>query len=171
MTLRNLNLVEKMPSPTRDPGPGPGPGPSGLGILGAIPSLPLPSSLLHPPPSPGTHRALRRLQSAHSLGAKAAGSHQTSPSLISQQRSLQQQLHQQHYNDQLPPPRQLHHKYSAQHLPNLGPQPRAPSPPRRNVSVNRSPQRGRANSDVPIPLVQQQFGAAATMGKRSALSR
>jgi len=169
MTLRDLNLVEKMPSPTRNPGPGPGPGASSG--LGAIPSLPLPSSLqLHPPPSPGTHRALRRLQSAHSLGAKAAGSHQPSPSLISQQRLLQQQLHQQHYNDQLPPPRRLHHKYSAQHLPSLGPQPRVPSPTRRNVSVNRSPQRGRANSDVPIPLVQQ-FGAAATMGKRSALSR
>ncbi|PHH72549.1 hypothetical protein CDD80_4467 [Ophiocordyceps camponoti-rufipedis] len=34
---------------------------------------------LHPPPSPRTHRALRRLQSAHSLGSP-------SPSLISQQR-------------------------------------------------------------------------------------
>ena len=37
---------------------------------------------LQPPPSPRTHRALRRLQSAHTLGAKAA----IQSSLISQQR-------------------------------------------------------------------------------------
>lgn len=41
------------------------------------------------PPSPRTHRALRRLQSAHSLGAAARSQTPTSnpPSLISQQRS------------------------------------------------------------------------------------
>ena len=42
-----------------------------------------------PPPSPRTHRALRKLQSAHNLGAAARGAGQ--PSLISQQRLL---LHQ-----------------------------------------------------------------------------
>ncbi|KAM7223216.1 mitotic check point protein BUB2 [Rhypophila decipiens] len=174
MTLRDLNLVEKMPSPTKDPALASSAGP------GTIPSFPLPSNLqLHPPPSPGTHRVIRRLQSAHSLGAKAA----SQPSLIAQQRLQQQQLHQQHYDQahpnphqgQLPPPRQaLHHKYSAQHLasPGLGlaPLPRPPSPTRRNVSVNRSPPRGRANSDAPFSL--SQFGpAGSAMGKRSPLSR
>lgn len=38
---------------------------------------------LQPPPSPRTHRALRRLQSAHALGASRA---LNQPSLISQQR-------------------------------------------------------------------------------------
>jgi cell cycle arrest protein BUB2 len=87
---------------------------------------------LHPPPSPGTHRALRKLQSAHNLGAKAA----SQPSLISQQR---QQL-------QL----QLQHQTQLQ---------RPASPTRRNVSSShRSPQRGRANSDAPT---LQQMGAMA----------
>ncbi|KAM7196155.1 mitotic check point protein BUB2 [Naviculisporaceae sp. PSN 640] len=164
MTLRDLNLVEKMPSNSKNPALASSAG------SGTIPSLPLPSNLqLHPPPSPGTHRVIRRLQSAHSLGAKAA----SQPSLIAQQRLQQQQLHQQHYEQgQLPPPRQaLHHKYSAQHLPSLGPQPRPPSPTRRNVSVNRSPQRGRANSDAPFSLSQQFGPAGSSMGKRSALNR
>lgn len=163
MTLRDLNMAEKMPSPTKDPALA-----SSVGS-GTIPSLPLPSNLqLHPPLSPGTHRVIRRLQSAHSLGAKAA----SQPSLISQQRLQQQQLHQQHYEQgQLPPPRQaLHHKYSAQQLTSLGPQPRPPSPTRRNVSVNRSP-RGRANSDAPFSLSQQFGPAGSAMGKRSALNR
>jgi cell cycle arrest protein BUB2 len=43
---------------------------------------------LQAPPSPRTHRALRRLQSAHSLGARAAIT--PSPSLISQQRLAEQ---------------------------------------------------------------------------------
>ena len=109
---------------------------------------PLPTTLqLHPPPSPGTHRALRRLQSAHNLGAKAA----YQPSLISQQRlQLQQQLQQQQQQLQ------------QQSQPQTG----APSPPRRNVSTNHSPQRGRANSDAPM----MQFGT--TMGNRqSTLSK
>jgi cell cycle arrest protein BUB2 len=86
-------------------------------IKESIPSLPPPiATELQAPPSPRTHRALRRLQSAHSLGAKAANP----PSLISQQRQREQQRH--------------------------------ASPVRREVSVgtNRSPQRGRANSDAPI---------------------
>lgn len=40
--------------------------------------------LLQAPPSPQTHRALRRLQSAHALGARAAAQQQAS--LIAQQR-------------------------------------------------------------------------------------
>ncbi|KAL8349773.1 hypothetical protein RB598_005233 [Gaeumannomyces tritici] len=52
----------------------------------SIPSLPPPASAtLHPPPSPGTHRALRKLQSAHNLGAKASNLGST-PTLTSQQR-------------------------------------------------------------------------------------
>lgn len=43
---------------------------------------------LQAPPSPQTHRALRRLQSAHALGARAAAQQQAS--LISQQRREQQ---------------------------------------------------------------------------------
>jgi cell cycle arrest protein BUB2 len=95
----------------------------------SIPNLPPPiTTELQAPPSPRTHRALRRLQSAHSLGAKAANP----PSLISQQRLREQQQQQQ---------QQLHH-----HLHRNG------SPVRRDLSAgnNRSPQRGRANSDAPI---------------------
>ena len=54
-----------------------------------IPNLPLAihTELLQAPPSPRTHRALRRLQSAHNLGARASNP----PSLISQQRLREQQ--------------------------------------------------------------------------------
>ncbi|KAI1341508.1 rab-GTPase-TBC domain-containing protein [Xylariaceae sp. FL0016] len=58
-----------MPSPTRD----------------AIPNLAPPVTQLHAPPSPRTHRTLRKLQSAHNLGASARVT-QNPPSLISQQR-------------------------------------------------------------------------------------
>lgn len=59
------------------------------------PSREVPSAANHPlvhtdqqpPPSPRTHRALRRLQSAHTLGAKAA----SQGSMLSQQRREQQQ--------------------------------------------------------------------------------
>ncbi|KAK0657481.1 rab-GTPase-TBC domain-containing protein [Cercophora newfieldiana] len=93
------------------------------------------SITLFPPPSPNTHRALRRLQSAHSLGAKAA--YQPS-SLISQQR-LQQQQHQLQQQ-------QIQHQQHQQQPQ----QTRPASPPRRHASTNRSPQRGRANSDAPM---------------------
>jgi cell cycle arrest protein BUB2 len=49
----------------------------------SIPSIPLPSKSTPPldaPPSPRSHRALRRLQSAHALGQQ----HSNQPSLISQ---------------------------------------------------------------------------------------
>lgn len=62
------------------------------------PSTEAPSAANHPlvhtdqqpPPSPRTHRALRRLQSAHTLGAKAAAQ----GSLLSQHRREQQQQQQ-----------------------------------------------------------------------------
>ncbi|KAI0843024.1 TBC-domain-containing protein [Hypoxylon sp. FL0890] len=71
---------------------------------------------LHAPPSPHTHRALRKLQSAHNLGAAARISSQNS--LISQQSFRDQESN--------------------------------ASPPTRK-SLNRSPQRNRANSDAATP--------------------
>lgn len=107
-----------------------------------IPSLPqLAATQLQPPPSPGTHRALRKLQSAHNLGAKAANQ----PSLISQQRFQQQQQQQ-----------------------------RGVSPTRkgRNVSVNRSPQRVRANSDAHLlqPMADLAPNGHPTLSRRSGVS-
>ncbi|KAK8049739.1 cell cycle arrest BUB2 [Apiospora phragmitis] len=66
-----------MPSPTRD----------------SIPTLaPHLVTEISAPPSPRTHRALRKLQSAHNLGAAARSTAQISqPSLISQQRLLHQE--------------------------------------------------------------------------------
>lgn len=117
-----------MPSPARD-------GSSG------IPSL-LPPSTLYPA-SPSGNRGLRKLQSAHNLGAKAGNV----PSMISQQRLLQHQ-HLQHHQQQ-----QAHQQLQAQ-------QQRSASPVRRNVSgTNRSPQRARANSDATLALP---LGASAT---------
>ncbi|KAK3942132.1 mitotic check point protein BUB2 [Diplogelasinospora grovesii] len=150
MTLRDLNQQSgKMPSPTKE----------------TIPSLPpLAMMQLHPPPSPGTHRALRRLQSAHSLGAKAANQ----PSLISQQRlqQQQQQLQQQYLQHQQKQQQVLQQPQLQQPR---SPQAKAPSPPRRNANINRSPQRGRANSDAPV--VHQLNSAMAAASRRSALSR
>lgn len=124
---------------------------------------------LHAPPSPGTHRALRRLQSAHSLGAKAANP----PSLISQQRhQLQLQNHHHSQTQQGPSAPYVSTSY----------QQGSGSPIRRNASShsnNRSPQRHRANSDAPpVPVIQQQHlpvnttsMAATSTTKRSALGR
>ncbi|KAF4454937.1 cell cycle arrest BUB2 [Fusarium albosuccineum] len=97
----------------------------------AIPSLPASvTTQLQAPPSPRTHRALRRLQSAHALGARA----QNPPSLISQQRLRESQRN-------VSPTR-------SSPAPGAGPS----NPPQ---SINRSPQRGRANSDATPPLVHQ----------------
>ncbi|KAF4826232.1 Mitotic check point protein BUB2 [Colletotrichum tropicale] len=102
-------------SPTRDPFTGP-PAPHAF-----VQSHAKTTELL-PPPSPRTHRALRKLQSAHNLGSKAALQQipPLQPSLIAQQRLTQRNI----------------------------------SPTRRDASsssamnVNRSPQRGRSNSDA-----------------------
>lgn len=136
MTLRGVNQLDRMSGPTKPQ-------------ESLSPLLPAPLQL-----HPETPRRLRRLQSAHSLGAKAAAQ----PSLISQQR-LQLQQHRQPF-------------------PQLQPQQaqKPPSPPRRHASINRSPQRGRANSDA--PPIPTQFGtmtmtmtATATATRRSALSK
>ncbi|KAF4455099.1 hypothetical protein F53441_2538 [Fusarium austroafricanum] len=100
----------------------------------AIPSLPAPvTTQLQAPPSPRTHRALRRLQSAHTLGARAR--EQATPSLISQQRQRDSQR-------------------------NASPTRSSPAssgsrPPSSSQNINRSPQRGRANSDATPPLIHQ----------------
>ncbi|KAK0392509.1 hypothetical protein NLU13_2004 [Sarocladium strictum] len=86
---------------------------------------------LQVPPSPRTHRALRRLQSAHTLGARAANSTASQqPSLITQQRLREQQR-------------------------NVSPT-RNPI-----VTTSRSPQRVRANSDATPPLVSQMNSVTA----------
>ena len=126
-----------MPSPAKD-------GSSG------IPSL-LPASTIYPA-SPSGHRGLRKLQSAHNLGAKAGN---LLPSMISQQRLLQHQ-HLQHHQQQ-----QAQQQLQAQ-------QQRSASPVRRNVSgTNRSPQRARANSDATLALP---LGASATTSASAANS-
>ena len=135
----------KMPSPTKE----------------SIPNLPPHATTeLLPPPSPRTHRALRRLQSAHSLGAKASGMAPSASamtagtagalpvaSLISQQR-LREREREHHLQEQF------------RHL----------SPVRRDPSAgtNRSPQRGRANSDAPTPMVQHLHALAS---RRSLMKR
>jgi cell cycle arrest protein BUB2 len=59
------------------------------------PSLAPPNvTAINSPPSPGSHRTLRRLQSAHTLGSLDVRSH-GQPSLISQQRQHLQQQQQQ----------------------------------------------------------------------------
>ena len=107
---------------------------------------------LHPPPSPGTHRALRKLQSAHNLGAKAANP----LSMISQQR-LQQQQQLQHQQHQQCQQHQQHHPQRS-----ISPIRRVPS------GQNRSPQRGRANSDAPVV---HQINNAMAMNRRPVFAR
>ncbi|KAG5664241.1 hypothetical protein KAF25_006826 [Fusarium avenaceum] len=109
----------------------------------AIPSLPAPvNTQLQAPPSPRTHRALRRLQSAHTLGARAREQAAT-PSLISQQRQRDTQRN----------------ASPTRSSPVPVPAPGASSPTVPPQSINRSPQRertrGRANSDATPPLVHQ----------------
>ncbi|KAK4136775.1 TBC-domain-containing protein [Trichocladium antarcticum] len=128
-----------MPSPTKE-----------TRTLSPLATLPA-TMQLHPPPSSGTHRTLRRLQSAHSLGAKAAAQ----PSLISQQRFQAQNQQQRQQFQRLQPIQQ-----------------KPPSPARRHVSTARSPQRGRANSDAaPVPTTTQLAAMAMTATRRSALSK
>ncbi|RYP55011.1 hypothetical protein DL768_000327 [Monosporascus sp. mg162] len=100
----------------------------------------------HIPPTPRTHRALRKLQSAHNLGAaarNAANANGGQVSLISQQRLKEIQ--------------------------EIG----STSPTLGHAS-NRSPQRTRSNSDAPPPppnMVLSSNPAVPLHHKRSALSR
>ncbi|KAM0437715.1 hypothetical protein ACHAPT_002080 [Fusarium lateritium] len=99
-----------------------------------IPSLPASvTTQLQPPPSPRTHRVLRRLQSAHTLRP------QNPPSLISQQRLRETQTQR-----NVSPTR-------SSPVPGAGPAASSGA----SQSINRSPQRGRANSDATPPLVHQ----------------
>ena len=111
----------------------------------SIPSLPAPvTTQLQAPPSPRTHRALRRLQSAHTLGARAR--EQATPSLISQQRQR---------DDQRDTTVTATANSNSNAKSNGSASPTKSTPPLSNQNVNRSPQRGRANSDATPPLVHQ----------------
>lgn len=143
----NSNFT-KMGDPTKEPNPNPIPIP--IPIAAALAPA-ITAAELHVPPSPRTNR-LRKLQSAHNLGAAArnaaanANNGVAQPSLITQQR-----------------------------LKDL--QERATSPTRRHASSNnRSPQRHRSNSDAlpPTPpnLIPSSLNTAVPLRtKRSALSR
>lgn len=134
-SLNHKQTMESSPSNSNSP------------FKAAIPSLPAPvNTQLQAPPSPRTHRALRRLQSAHTLGARAREQAAT-PSLISQQRQRDTQRN-------ASPTRS-----SPVPVPAPVPAPGASSPTVPPQSINRSPQRertrGRANSDATPPLVHQ----------------
>lgn len=143
---------------------------------------PTPSSIqggpsqLHLPSSP--HRTLRKLASAHNLGSVTSlrASITNPPSLIAQQRAQQhaqqhQQQQPQHNSHSHSPsgygqPRQYHYQQQCGHSPAR----------QRNVSStigssglgisNRSPTRGRANSDAPT-LHQLNAAAAAAMSSHA----
>ncbi|CAK7271436.1 CDC16 protein [Sporothrix epigloea] len=136
-----------MPSPARD------------GIFAAPTFLP-PSSTQPPPSSPSGHRILRKLQSAHNLGAKASGANL--PSIISQQRLLQQQHLQSHHQQQAQ--QQLQSIQTQQQ--------RSSSPVRRNVSGtnSRSLQRVRANSDA-ASIQPSSTSISANASRRPLLGR
>lgn len=153
-------------------------------IKESIPNfLPPLQTELQAPPSPRTHRTLRRLQSAHSLGAKAGagavgmgmgvGSATANPpSLIALQRQQREQqrereLQREHHHQPHHPQHQLHHHHYQS-------QQRTGSPVRRDfsgasgftaASSNRSPQRARANSDA--AMVHGHLGG----GRRSLTKR
>jgi cell cycle arrest protein BUB2 len=110
----------------------------------SAPALPpaVQDDILQAPPSPRTHRALRRLQSAHTLGASnsaAGGMGGARAAFLSQQPSL---ITQQRLRDQQ----------------------RGTSPTRASGAAHVH-QRGRANSDATSPLVHQANVLTAT--KRS----
>lgn len=117
------------------------------------------SSLIHtdlqPPPSPRTHRALRRLQSAHTLGAKAA-SH---GSLISQ-----------HYRDALhrnASPVRNSQVVGSSAAPAVGGNGEGSNGSgARTATPTATSHRGRANSDAISPMMHQMnsVGAARRTG-------
>ncbi|RYO99806.1 hypothetical protein DL764_006699 [Monosporascus ibericus] len=123
-----------MPTPSREPNP----------ITSFAPATT--AAEHHIPPSPRTHRALRKLQSAHNLGAaarNAANANGAQTSLISQQR--------------------------LKDIQEIG----STSQMLRQAS-NRSPQRTRSNSDAPPPppnMVPSSNPPVPLHHKRSALSR
>jgi cell cycle arrest protein BUB2 len=102
---------------------------------------------LQAPPSPRTHRALRRLQSAHALGARAGIV--PSPSLISQQRWAEHRS--------VSPTRAAAITTTANAA--------AAAPASSPGPITRSPQRGRANSDATLPQLQPM--GMSVMSRRS----
>lgn len=142
---------------------------------------------LQPPPSPRTHRALRRLQSAHSLGGN-----RNQPSLISQQRLREQQAQQQQEAQQQQQTQQQQiQQQHVQDQPPVSPtKSRAPdiaasttttsttaasttsttstTTTAATAATTDSPSRGRANSDAEPPLTYQMnvFNASKRSGAR-----
>ena len=136
---------------------------------------------LQPPPSPRTHRALRRLQSAHSLGGN-----RNQPSLISQQRLREQQAQQQQQTQQ----QQIQQQHVQDQPPVSPTKSRAPdiaasttttsttaasttsttstTTTAATAATTDSPSRGRANSDAEPPLTYQMnvFNASKRSGAR-----
>lgn len=123
------------------------------------------SSLLHtdlqPPPSPRTHRALRRLQSAHTLGAKAA----SQGSLISQQ--YREALHR-----NASPVRSSQAAAAAPSPTSGGTATTAnttTTPAAGSIRHHQQPHRGRANSDAIAPMMHQMNVVGAT--RRTGVSK
>lgn len=117
---QQLNLKSaEMPSPVRE--------------MPSAAHHPLVHTDLQPPPSPRTHRALRRLQSAHTLGAKAA----SQASALAQQRREQRNAS----------PTRNPAVTNARH---------------QQVQQDGSRHRGRANSDATSPMLQQANSVAAS---------
>lgn len=185
-----------MPSSTRDHNPSTAsiPPPT-VSTLQLTPSASLQGpSQLHLPSSP--HRTLRKLASAHNLGSVTTGSLRAAsitnpPSLITQQRAQHHHHHQHQHQQQQqqqqqqpppppPPPHQqpLSHSHSSYGLLRQQQQQQCGLFPvrQRNVSStvgssvlgisNRSPTRGRANSDAPT-FHQLNAAAAAAMSSHA----
>lgn len=127
-------------------------------------AAPVPTGL-HAPPSPGTHRALRRLQSAHTLGAKAASQAASQPSLISQQR-VQVQLQSQQGQQRALPIQSQHERQQSSQL-HSAQQASSDSPGGRNAAGNRTGRRGRSNSDVSMV---NPFGSRRSVLNRRSLA-
>jgi len=206
MTLRDLNQLNKDPSPKRETlsplalpalpvqaHPPPGLGTTSAGTLGSLGAL---GNLATTGSSAGTPRRLRRLQSAHTLGAKSSAQPsfisqhrlQPAPSLQQLQPALQPTLQSVPQQNQPYRPRrslglasfatlaqqreqQLQQsEYQQQQQlqpPTLRKLPSPVPSPRSHASSNRSPQRARSNSDAPpMPAPVSQLNTMAQVVPR-----
>lgn len=175
--------VAKMPDPTKEPAPPTNPI---TGITALAPGIT--NAELHVPPSPRTHR-LRKLQSAHNLGAAARIVPNTNSNFNYNNGSSSGHSHGNNHgigsgigigsnnnnnniNNGGPQPSLI----TQQRLKDLQLQERSTSPTTRRhaSSASRSPQRHRSNSDAPLPpnLTPAAFNSAVQLRhKRSAISR
>lgn len=155
--------VAKMPDPTKEPVPPTNP------ITALAPGIT--NAELHVPPSPRTHR-LRKLQSAHNLGAAARIVPNTNSNYNYNNGGSSHGSGLSSNNNGGPQPSLI----TQQRLKDLQLQERSTSPTRRHASsASRSPQRHRSNSDAPLPppnLTPAAFNSAIQLRhKRSAISR